>query len=570
MSVIASRQATRQSNARHAPRGGARHLAGTHPIVGTRKIDVADAARRLLRVLAAHPLKLAAVEARLAVQLARIALGRSSLRADADDRRFSDPAWHSNGYFRRVLQGYLAGSQALLELVESVRAPPADKRRALFLVEHLVAATAPSNFFLTHPRFFANAVATRGASVVRGLRHLAEDATHHQGLPRQVDAGAFKVGRDLAATEGAVIYRDEVFELIQYSPRSRQVDARPLLFCPPQINKFYVVDLGAENSFVRYALDAGQQMFCISWRNPTGANADWNLDTYVLATERAIDIVHEVAQADAVKLMAAGAGGLTAAVATARLAATGQRHKVPCLSLCATVLATARRDFLGPFADDAAIQASIAHSRSAGVLDGADVARAFAWQRPDDLVWHFVANNYVLGNAPAAVDVLYWNNDTTRLPAGLHADMLNIHRHDALSRPGALSVAGTAIDMSRIDCDVFVVAGERDPIAPWRDCYHATQIFHSNVRFVLSVAGHAHAIVCPPGSASARYYVNDDYAPVPDDWRSAAAEQRCSWWPAWLDWLVVYAGGNRPPPTVYGNDDYPPIEAAPGRYVRQQ
>ncbi len=557
--------ATRQPNERHAPTPAARHLAVTHPIVGMRKSEVADAARRLLRVLAAHPLRLAGVEARLAVQLARIAWGRSSLRPDADDHRFSDPAWHSNAYFRRVLQSYLAASQALLELVDSVRAPPSDKRRALFLTEHLIAAAAPNNFFLTHPGFYANAAATRGASIVRGLRHLAEDVARHQGLPRQVDPGAFKLGRDLAATEGAVVYRDEVFELIQYSPRSERVDARPVLFCPPQINKFYVVDLGGSKSFVRYALNAGQQMFCISWRNPTGAQSHWDLSTYVLATERAIDIVREIAQADAVKLMAACAGGLTAAVATAHLAATGERHKIACLTLCATVLTTARPKFLGGFADDAAIQASIAHSRSAGVLDGAAMARAFAWLQPDELIWRFVANNYVLGNDPPAVDVLYWSSDTTRLPAGLHADMLNIYRHDALSRPGALSIADTAVDMSRIDCDVFVVAGERDHIAPWQDCYRAAQMFHRNVRFVLSSAGHVDAILCPPESASARYYVHDDYARDPDDWRSAAAEQRFSWWPAWLDWLTVYTDGDRPAPTVYGNDRYAPIEGAPGR-----
>lgn len=547
-----------------------RSLMGTHPVVGMRKSEVADAAQRLVRLLARHPLKLAATEARLGVELARIALGRSKLAPAGGDQRFSDPAWQSNAYFRRVMQAYLAWSRSLLDLVGSLRAPAADKRRALFVAEHLVAAVAPSNFFVTHPGFYANAVATRGLSVLRGLRHMADDLAHNHGLPRQVDADAFRIGLELAATAGAVVYRDEVFELIQYSPRTAQVDARPILFCPPQINKYYVVDLGEDKSFVRYAVEAGQQLFCISWRNPTAAQGDWDLDTYVKATERAIDVTREIASADAVKMLAACAGGLTAAVTAAHLAALGQQHKIACLSLCVTVLTSARRDFLGRFADDVAIRAAIAHSQANGVLDGAAMARAFAWLRPDDLVWHFVVNNYVLGNDPPAFDVLYWNSDTTRLPAGLHADMLNIHRYDALARPGALSVDGAGVDMSRVDCDIFVVAGERDHITPWQACYRSLRLFHRNARFVLSSAGHVHAIVCPPGIDSARYYVNDNYAQPAAAWRAAAVEQTGSWWPAWLAWVDVYGGGSKPAPTVYGNERHEPIEAAPGRYVRQK
>lgn len=547
-----------------------RDLSGAYPTIDSRWPELRTATRELLAVLVRHPSVLARIEARLVVESARIALGRSTLVPAADDWRFEHPAWRDNPAFRRVLQGYLAWSQALLELVEALPVSADRRRRLSFVAQHLIAVGAPSNLFVTHPGFYTNAVATRGTSIISGLRHLLSDLRHNHGLPRQVDSDAFRVGYNIAATEGAVVFRNDVCELIQYSPRTEQVDSRPLLFVPPQINKYYVIDLSPDKSLVRYAVASGQQLFALSWRNPTAEQRDWGLDTYVRAVLEAIDVVQAISDDEPVKLVGACAGGLTATVALARLAATGQQARIACLSLLVTMLESPRRAGRERHTDGAAIRAALLRSNRHGVLDGADMARAFAWLRPNELIWHFVTNNYVLGQAPPAFDVLFWNSDTTRLPARLHADLLAIYRDNALRNAQPLTSDGLEVDVSTIDRDVFVVAGERDHITPWQSCYRSMQLFRSNTRFVLGAAGHVQSIVCPPGTGNARFFCHDDYSLSPEAWRCAAAAERESWWPAWLRWCQDHGGTQQAAPAVYGNDEFEPIEAAPGRYVRQR
>ncbi|ROO27744.1 poly(R)-hydroxyalkanoic acid synthase [Salinisphaera orenii MK-B5] len=569
MSAIATDQSTARRG--ELPPRALRDLTGAYAITGRRWRDTLGSARELVTTLLSHPLVLARAEARLAREMARIALGRSRLRPAPEDERFVHPAWTDDPVFRRTLQGYLAWSQTLFEIIQALRLRPERRRRLLFAAEHLVAAAAPSNLFVTHPGFYTRARATRGGSIVAGLRHVLEDLRDHRGLPRQVDETAFRVGRNIAATEGAVIFRNDVFELIQYSPRTTEVDARPVLFVPPQINKYYVIDLAPEKSLVRYLLEAGQQVFTLSWRNPTAAQRDWGLETYVEAATDAIDIVRAIAGDAPVKLVGACAGGTTATLALARLAAARAQDRVACLTLMVTVLDAPRAGRLSRVTDEAAIGTALARSAHAGVLDGADMARTFAWLRPDELVWHFVVNNYVLGRRPPAFDVLYWNSDTTRLPARLHADLLGIYRHNRLREPGGLRIADTPIDLRAIDRDVFVVAGARDHITPWQTCYRAMQMFsRSNVRFVLGAAGHVQSMLCPPGDARARFFINDDYSLDPAAWRRGAREQTGSWWPAWVRWCEAHGGGPRPAPTAYGDERYEPIEPAPGRYVRQR
>jgi len=547
-----------------------RDLTGAYAFVGSRWGEALTGGRELLAMLAWHPLTLARAQARLSVEMGRIALGRSQLCPDPEDRRFADPAWQDNPAFKRVLQGYLAWSSALLELVHSLRLGADQRHRLLFVAEHLVAAGAPSNLFLTHPGFYERATRTQGGSIIAGLRHLIDDLRSNRGLPRQVDPDAFRVGHDIAATPGAVIFRDEIMEVIQYSPRTATVDSQPVLFCPPQINKYYVIDLASDKSFVRHALDAGQQFFVVSWRNPTAAQRDWDLARYVNALAAAIDIVRAVTDAPAVKLLGACAGGLTAAVTLAWLVAQGRGDRVSCLSMLVTMLDSPRSRRLVHMADEAAISAALARSNATGVLDGADMARTFAWLRPNELVWHFVVNNYVLGREPPAFDVLYWNSDTTRLPAALHADLLALYRDNRLRKPGGLTIDGTSIDISAIPHDVFVVAGARDHITPWQACYRSMQMFSANMRFVLGSAGHVQSILCPPDDESACFHVHDDYSLDPAAWRRAAHEQRGSWWPAWIRWCESHGGDTAAAPTIFGNDDHEPIEAAPGRYVRQR
>lgn len=550
-------------------------IPGTFPTVDNGWSDMRCAAGELLVLLARHPWAAARIETRLVARLAAIALGRSRLRPTADDPRFRHPAWQDNPLFRQPLQVYLALSEALRDLVASSGLPQTRRRRLAFAAEHLIAALAPSNLCLTHPEFYERLIASRGRSALSGVYHLLSDLRDNHALPKQVDTSAFRLGTNIAATPGAVVFRNEICELIQYSPRTPQVDACALLFVPAQINKYYVIDLMPEHSLVRYALDAGQQVFALSWRNPTAAQRCWGLGDYATAVDQAIDIVWRITGSHPVKLAGACAGGLTATVALARRAAQGRAAQVASLSLFVTLLESPSSLAGVPMVDDAAIDRALARSARRGVLDGAEMARSFAWQQPDTLIWRFVTHNYVLGQTPPASDILYWNNDTTRLPARLHADLLGIYRDQQLREPGRIVLEGEPIDVSRITQDVFVVAGARDPIAPWQACYRSMQMFSGRRRFVLGTGGHAQAVICPPVGDAGQpkrpgFVTCDDYDLPPSDWQRAARYTGDSWWPEWMAWAREHGGPERNAPTIFGNDDFEPIEAAPGRYVRQR
>ncbi len=532
----------------------------------------------LVAASARQPLTVARIEMALVARLALIALGRAPLAPHAGDRRFTDHSWQAHPVFRRTLQIYLAWSQALTDLVDALTVDDTTRDRLRFVVRHAMAAGAPSNLFFLHPGFYARARATKGASMLTGLVQFVDDMTRHHGLPRQVDTSAFTIGKNIAATPGAVIYRDALVELIQYAPATPEQDASPILIVPPQINKFYVFDLSGENSFVRYALAAGQPVFMLSWRNPTAAQKHWGLADYVKAVDQAIERVATLNDGAAVKLVGACAGGLTAAVALAyrraRDVAPGAASAdVACLSLFVTLLGKSlATDDAGRAHDERAVRHALARSSTTGVLDGADMARAFAWLRPEDMIWRFVTNNYVLGQRPPASDILYWNADTTRLPARLHADLLRIYGDDALARPGGIMIDDIAIDLSAIDCDVFVMAGEKDHITPWRACHESAARLSAPSRFVLVGAGHVQSLVCPPGEGT--MYASDvcGQGETAADWRAGAPVYHESWWHEWLAWCQAHGAAARPAPVHYGDTatGLAPIDIAPGRYVRQR
>lgn len=536
--------------------------------------DIGAAAGELLGLLARHPATALRLEARFLSRLTRALLRRNGPRPAADDTRFAHPAWQASPVFGRVAGVYLVLADTLREAVGAARLPEARRRQLSFAVEHLIAALSPANLFLTHPGFYDNLVATRGRSAMIGLYQLLRDLRDNHGLPRQVDPQAFRLGANIAATPGAVIYRDEICELIHYTPHTERVDASPILLVGPQINKYYVFDLTRENSLVRYALNSGQQVFAISWRNPTAAQRRWGLADYVEAVEQAIEIVWRVGDGQPVKLVGACAGGLTAAAAAARCTGAGKGKRVACLSLFVTLLESPRSLVDVPVGRDETIARALSQSVRNGVLDGAAMARAFAWQRPDALIWRFVTHNYVLGQKPPASDILYWNSDTTRLPARLHADLLDIYRDDGLRATGGLRLDNEIVDLSAIEQDVFVVAGAADHIAPWQACYRSMQLFGGGRRFVLGVGGHAQAVVCPPATmragAARGFWVNDDHDLDPADWRRGARAMGDSWWPDWIAWCGAHGGPSVAAPEVFGSDDFEPIEAAPGRYVRQR
>jgi len=370
----------------------------------------------------------------------------------------------------------------------------------------------------------------------------------------------------VATSPGSVVHRSDVLELIEYLPVTPTVRARPMVIVPPQINKFWVLDLAPGRSLVRHLLAEGHRVFMVSWRNPTAAQRDWSLDTYVDALHTAVEAARRIARADSVNVTGACAGGITTSALLGHLAAR-RVDIVRSVTLLVTVLDMAEASAMTLFLSEPAAAAAIRRSRRRGVLDGRELGRVFAWLRPNDLVWSFWVNNYLLGQEPPPFDVLAWNDDTTNLPAGLHADFLAIALSNALAEPDRLEVLGTPIDLSKADCDAYVMGGIADHITPWETCYRNVHLLGGRAEFVLSGGGHVQALVNPPGNPKSRYFVNPDGADDALGWLDGAEERQGTWWEHWTAWLAERAGDEVAAPRRPGNRSYPAIDSAPGRYV---
>lgn len=546
-------------------------ILGGNPVIAGHSVEFIDAVRRLTRLLSLNPTVVLKQQFLMTAEFVRIGLGLSSIVPDEDDRRFLQPVWSESAYYRRWMQSYLLFCNGLNTMLDAVNAEPADRERARFALNQITAALAPTNHPLGNPSFLRQLGQTKGKSLLKGAGNWIDDVMHNNGLPRQVDERPFKVGQNLAATRGRVVWRSQYCEVIQYGATTDEVMERPILIIPPQINKYYVVDLSPENSLVRWAVSQQAQVFVLSWRNPTGRQRDWGLETYVHSAGDAIDVVRDVARTEAVNVMGLGLGGITASVLLGYLAAVGKAKKVNSLTLVVSALDTDDGALLGVFSDQQAVKQAIAESKQTGVLDGASMARAFSWQQPADLIWSFVANNYLLGNAPPASDVLYWNNDTTRLPAQFHADLLHLFKQNPLPRLGGMKILGEEIDLKRVTCPVYVVAGKDDQITPWKNCYLNTRLFGGClVRFVLSSESHIQTIVNAPDQSGSYYFTNADITGKADRWLDGALQRPGSWWRDWMAWLRPQSGELWPAPGGYGSARYSPGDAAPGRYIFQR
>jgi polyhydroxyalkanoate synthase len=544
-------------------------ILGANPLIGIDKAEILDAAQRALRLALGRPKMLLEEHVALVRELADVLRGASAQAPDPKDRRFAHDVWRESGYYRRLMQAFLAWRTTCNRILDRADATPEDRERARFVLSMITEALAPTNHLLGNPGAVQRIVQTRGRSLLYGLQNLVDDVLNNGGMPRQVDERKFQVGKNLAVTPGAVVFRTEVFELIQYRPATQKVHSRPLIVLPPQINKFYMVDLAPGRSFAEYAVEHGVQLFCMSWRNPTAAQRDWNMETYLTAAKQAIAAAREITGADQVNMLAACAGGFTLATLLAHLEATGERN-VASATLLVTVLDTSAPTLLGQFASRSAIAAAIQRSRSQGVLEGTEMARVFAWLRPNDLVWMFVANNWVLGNRPPAFDILYWNADNTRLPAEFHADLLKMFLENPLKQRGRLEVLGTQVDLSRVKIPFYVVAGITDHITPWEACYETRAMTRGPVTFVLSSSGHIQSIVNPPTNPKAKFFLNPDLTRPAKQWLEGASAHDGSWWGHWRDWLVEQAGGERAAPERLGSEAHPAGDPAPGRYVHQR
>jgi polyhydroxyalkanoate synthase subunit PhaC len=515
--------------------------------------------------LARRPARTARRVASLGAELTRVAAGRSELRPARRDRRFADPAWQTSWLFRRLLQTHLAVEGTVDGLISDAGLGWARERQARFAAGNVLDALAPSNYPWSNPAVIKETVDQGGLNLVRGARRFAGDFPN---LPATVDTRTFAVGENLALTKGSVVLSTEVFELIQYAPRTKEVREVPLLFAPPTINKFYVLDLAPGRSMVEWLLDRGQQVFVISWRNPGPAQGHFDLDTYAAAVLEARDAVAAITGQPAVHLNGTCSGGIIAAGAVGHLAAEGRLGDIASLSLMVVALDNERAGDTAAFAGRDVAAAAVAESARRGYLDGRALAGVFTWMRPNDLVWSYVVNNYLLGKAPPAFDVLYWNQDTVRLAAGLHRDFIRIGLENALGEPGAVDVLGSPVGLSAVDVDSYVVAGLTDHIIPWENAYRSTHLLGGASRFVLSTSGHIQALVNPPSEESrASYRVTGEPPFDGEAWAQSAPTVPGSWWPDYDAWLAARSGALKPAPKRLGGGGFKAIAKAPGSYV---
>jgi polyhydroxyalkanoate synthase subunit PhaC len=528
--------------------------------VGPLSLLPGGSALRMAAALAIRPGTVARRGAGLAVELARIGVGRSRVLPDPDDARYVDPAWTRNPLLRRLAQAHLAASATAAALVSDAGLDPAHEARLRTAVTALSGALAPSTTVL-NPAVWRAAVDTGGASAVRGVRKLVSDMAAPPRTPAPAVSGAFEVGADVGTTPGAVVLRTPVFELIQYLPQTQLVHEVPLLVVPPVLNRYYLADLAPGRSIVEHLVRAGIQVFALSWRNPQ-ARTQWDLDTYGRAVLDGMDATEHIARTHQSSLMAFGAGGTITAMLLAHLAATGAQHRVAAVTLAGTVL-----DARSVPPDPAAAQAAVAESERTGHLDGRPLLAELAWRAPDALLWPEAVRSYLCGAEPPPSEVLYWLTDTTRAPAGLHRDLVDVALRAPLAVPGAASLLGTPLDLAKVDRDCYLVASAAEPVTAWRDAYAATALFGGACRFVLATGGYAASLVSPPGGIGAGFRAAVAVPGEPGRWLAEADDQPGSWWSDHLTWLTARSGPLHDAPPELGGRGMHALAPAPGEYV---
>ena len=550
-------------------RNAAQSTTALNPLLGgINQQELLGSVAMMLRSTMTNPVTTAKTMRKIAAENTGILLGKSERAANPKDRRFKDPAWQHNPFYRRGMQAYLATQEHLQDWVTEIKMGELEHARAKFVMGMITDALAPTNTLIGNPAATKRVVDSGGLSLVKGMKNLYDDLTKNGGLPAQVDKRPFRVGENLAISKGGVVWKNEMLELIQYQPTTEKVQRVPILIIPPQINKFYAMDLSPMTSMVQFLLAMEQQTFVISWRNPTKEHKRWGLGDYIDSLVQASEVIRQITRSARVNVSGACSGGITTATFASLLAAAGD-NRVNSLTFMVCVLNPQREDSdIGQIVSDGSLEIARKYSRARGILKGDDLARMFAWMRPNDLIWNYVVNNYLMGEDPPPYDVLFWNNDTTNLPAQLHSDYLDVALHQPFDHPGTVEVAGHMADLTQVRADAFVVAGVTDHITPWKACYRTTGLLGSeNVEFVLSSSGHLQSLINPPGNPKAKYFRNSAVRPTADEWAATAEEQTGSWWPRWGEWLKARSGALKAAPQTLGNDAFPPICSAPGRYV---
>jgi polyhydroxyalkanoate synthase len=496
-----------------------------------------------------------------------IAMGSSKIEADKKDWRFQDAAWTDNPLYRRLAQTYLAMSDAVEKMIPD-DLPMEDKARAQLTAAIVTSAFAPTNTLLGNPAAMTKTLESGGSNLARGFTAFLKDLAENEGMPRQVDDSQFEVGRNLATTPSKVVHRTEMFELIQYQPATDMVYETPVLLIPPQIGRFYFTDLATGRSFAEYTVSQGLHYFAISWRNPSPEQSGWGLEDYVKSTLEASEAVRRIAGQPKLNVVGFCAGGILSSIVSAYLAARGEQS-INSFTLCVTMLNFKTDASMGAFRFPTLLTVAKAQSAMKGILPGTDLHKIFTWLRPNDLVWNYWVNNYLMGEEPPAFDILAWNKDSTNMAAKLHDDFLKLFEANSLIEPGRYKALGVPIDLGSITCDNFVVGAVTDHLTPWKACYQSASYLGGESTFALSNGGHVAALVNPPGNPKAFHWLGAAKAPDADSWLAETAKTQGSWWESWARWCAQRSGEKVKAPKQLGCKEYAPICDAPGEYVKQ-
>ena len=514
--------------------------------------------------------RLAEIQKEYFAEFAHLATNPEAI--EVKDRRFSGKAWHSS-WSKMIAATYLLNSKHLLALAKAVETDEKTKAKILFTTEQMIDALSPSNFIATNPEVLENIISSQGQSIQNGIVNLLGDLK--KGKVSLTDESAFEVGKNIATTEGQVVFRNDLFELIQYTPLTDTVYERPYLMVPPCINKYYILDLQPDNSVVRYMVEQGHTVFLVSWKNPDASMSKVTWDDYVgEGVIKAIEITREIGATDQINVLGFCVGGTLTSTALAVLAAR-KKDYVASLTLLTTLLDFTDTGVLDVFIDEGMVklrESTIGgEGGHFGMMSGLDLGNTFSFLRPNDLVWNYVVENYLKGNSPPPFDLLYWNGDSTNLPGPMYCWYLrHTYLQNELIKPGKLTVCGEKVDLGKITVPAYIYASHDDHIVPWKSAYESTHILKGKNRFVLGASGHIAGVINPPAKNKRHYFENNKLAKTADEWLAAAKDIKGSWWPNYATWLEQFGGKKIKASKTFGNAQYKKLEAAPGKYVKEK
>lgn len=505
--------------------------------------------------------------ATLAQRVPQIVLGLEDAEVPPKDFRFKDEAFSDNVLYRRLAASYTLWEREMMAAVENGDVDWRTQERARMVMSAFTTAMAPTNLLPGNPEALKQAFTTGGGSLRQGLTNFVSDLVANRGYPSQVDKKAFEVGRNIATTSGWVVHRTEMFELLHYVPKTRKVGRRPLLLLPPPVNKYYFWDLAPGRSLIEYAVERGVDLFTIVWRDPRKDDGDWGIEAYLTSALEAVDVVLEIAGADSVHMFGDCSGGMLLAMLLAHQAATGTK-RIASGTFGVTVLDFGEPGGIGVTASDRGLAKVRERARKREVISADDISSTFVWMRPNDLVWRYLVDEWLLGKKPPAFDIMFWNGDGQGMPAQFASDMTEMSLANSLMEPGGMKVLGEALDLGAIDVPTYHVAGLTDHISPWKGCYAGAAAMGGDRTFVLTPTGHVQSIIYPMGKPRAAFWTGPSVDLAPEAWHATAERTEDSWWSHWVDWILERSGGKRDALPTTGSLKHPPIVPAPGRYVR--